>query len=549
MASHFGRVFRDLRLFMAIALAFMLAATGLQAAPFAAYMIDAKSGQVLYEENAQTRLHPASLTKMMTLYIAFEEIQRGNISLDTMVTVSKNAAAQPPSRLGLRSGQKIQLRYLIRAAAIKSANDAAQAIGDYIGGGSSAAFAERMTRTAKAIGMTNSTFKNANGLTAEGHLSTAHDMTILGRRLFYDFPEFYNLFSRRSTDAGIATVNSTNRRFLDGYKGADGIKTGYTVPAGFNLTASAERDGVRLIATIMGGKSTADRNARMMKLLDKGFAMANGNAPENPPPPVDYQGADTALMADAGAKTIKAVVAPTTSLRPPPRPVAHDETTVIATAEAVDDMQDSILGALAEATGTTSETAPATTPDTVVAEAQIADTVEDLAAAPEAVAEVSMSANAPSVEDLTRADDMTMVEDLAIVAPPQGTLQAQAAALDGTLAPETPKRNAPIYDDVQLASADATEIAPEEVVVSLSTSGERHWGINVGRYPSSYDAERVLLQTQLTENATLNSSLRKVVPHAGGYDATFAGLTQEQADLACRRLVARGFECTATGPG
>ncbi|MBL9055596.1 MAG: D-alanyl-D-alanine carboxypeptidase, partial [Rhodobacteraceae bacterium] len=140
------------------------------APPYAAHVMDARTGETLYAENADTRLHPASLTKMMTLYITFEEIERGNLSLDTMVTVSKNAAAQPPSRLGLKAGQKIQVRYLIRAAAVKSANDAAAALGDFIGGNQEK-FANRMTRTAKALGMKNTTFKNANGLTASGHLS------------------------------------------------------------------------------------------------------------------------------------------------------------------------------------------------------------------------------------------------------------------------------------------------------------------------------------------------------------------------------------------
>ena len=558
MASHFGRVFRDIGLYLALALAFVLTATGLHAAPYAAFMIDARSGEVLYAENSDTRLHPASLTKMMTLYIAFEEISRGNISLDSMVTISKHAAAQPPSRLGLRAGQKIQLRYLIRAAAIKSANDAATAIGEFIGGGSEPAFAERMTRTARAIGMDNSTFKNANGLTAKGHLSTAHDLTILGRRLFYDFPQFYNLFSRRSTDAGLATVNNTNRRFLDKYEGADGIKTGYTVPAGFNLTASAERNGKRLIATVMGGTSTDDRNRKMMKLLDKGFAAAPQNAPVNPPPPADYQGADAALMAEAavspGAKTITAVVAPTRSLRPLARPTAvaaaapdaeapvddgmAPDDTALAAAVAVDEMQDSILGALAEATGT------APVPETQVAEAEIASAVEDLSAS--GAAPIQMASADPMLTDPNQTT-MTMVEDMTVIAPPQGTLQAQAAALDGTLGVVKKKRNAPISDEVQVASAEG-QPAAEQVVMSMSTSGDRHWGISVGRYPSSYDAEKVLLKTQLTESATLNQSLRKVVERKGGYEATFAGLTQEQADLACRRLVARGVECTAMGP-
>ena len=171
------------------ALALLLAPLAVLAAPYADYVIDVRTGEVLHEENANTRLHPASLTKMMTLYIAFEAIERGEISLDSKVTISRHAASMPPSKLGLKPGQTIALRYLIRAAAIKSANDAATAIGEAIEG-SEPAFAKRMNRTAKALGMTRTTFANANGLTAKGHLSTAHDMTVLGRHLFYDFPQY-----------------------------------------------------------------------------------------------------------------------------------------------------------------------------------------------------------------------------------------------------------------------------------------------------------------------------------------------------------------------
>src|SRR5690554_6079990 len=148
-----------------------------QAAPFAAVVMDARSGEILHATNHDTRLHPASLTKMMTLYVAFEAIQNGEISLDTRVRVSRRAAREVPSRLGLREGQTIALRYLIRAAALRSGNDAATAIAEAIGG-SVEGFAARMNRTAAAIGMRNTRFHNAHGLTQSGHMSTARDMTI-----------------------------------------------------------------------------------------------------------------------------------------------------------------------------------------------------------------------------------------------------------------------------------------------------------------------------------------------------------------------------------
>jgi D-alanyl-D-alanine carboxypeptidase len=293
-----------------------------QAATFAAYVMDARTGETLFEKNADKPLPPASLTKMMTLYITFQEIEAGRVSLDTMITVSKNAANQAPSRLGLKAGQKIALRYLIRGAAVKSANDCAAAIGDYFAG-SPEKWGKRMTQTAKALGMKHSTFKNANGLPTKGHLSTAHDMSILGRRLFYDFPQYYNIFSRRTTDAGMAKVANTNRKFLDAYEGADGIKTGYTGEAGFNLTASAERSGVRIIATVFGETSTDARNRKMAELLDLGFKTAKPGAAVVKPDAADPEQAlpDDAVVAEDEGEP--AQVAMGSSPRPKKRPATE----------------------------------------------------------------------------------------------------------------------------------------------------------------------------------------------------------------------------------
>jgi len=358
VASLFGRFIRTaFVLFVACAI---LATTPLAAAPFAAIVMDARTGEVLYERNADTRLHPASLTKMMTLYIAFQELEAGRITLDTMVTVSRYAAAQPPSRLGLKPGQRIALRHLIRASALKSANDAAAAIGDAISGDNQA-FAKRMTRTARQLGMDSTTFRNAHGLTAEGHLSTARDMNVLGRHLFYDFPQYYNLFSRRTADAGMATVRNTNTRFLDAYEGADGIKTGFTSAAGFNLTASALRGNKRIIATVFGGTSTANRNARMKELMDVGFAAARNRVREQPPVapgilPEDALPADALIAAaspnidevgaEGGAgKTVRVRGGVTVSLRPKARPRAPAVPAEVAIAMAA-----GVADALAEAT-------------------------------------------------------------------------------------------------------------------------------------------------------------------------------------------------------
>nr|WP_036178644.1 serine hydrolase [Palleronia rufa] len=417
-------------------MALTFSAAAATAAPYAAMVIDARSGEVLHARNADARLHPASLTKMMTLYIAFDAIRRGEISLDTQVQISRFAASEPPSKLGLREGQKIAFRYLVRAAAVKSANDAATAIGEALSG-SESAFARRMTETAQALGMTRTTFRNAHGLTQEGHLSTARDMTNLGRRLLYDFPEYYNLFSRQSTDAGIKTVNNTNRRLLAAYRGADGIKTGYTRAAGFNLVASAERGGERVIATVFGGRSTATRNARVAELLDMGFARAPS-----------YVAVAKPAAPDLGRASGAAVAVVARSLRPTPRP---------ATA------------------------APAPAPVVVASNGAI----------------------------------------------PLTALPAPATAL---VPPARPS------DGLQ-------------VVTRMSSSGGRHWGINIGSFNSRYQAEQVLLQTALTEIGTLDEALRKVVQGNRGWEANFVGMTEDRAQLACRRLQARDMACTPLGPG
>jgi D-alanyl-D-alanine carboxypeptidase len=477
-----------------IAALWMLVAVPLsvRAAPYAALVMDARTGEVLHARNADTRLHPASLTKMMTLYIAFEAIKRGEITLDTDIRVSRNAAAEPPSKLGLKEGQRIKLRYCIRAAAVKSANDCATAIGEAIEG-SEAKFARRMNRTAKALGMTRTTFKNANGLTENGHLSTARDMTLLGRHLLFDYPEYYNLFSRRSTDAGLREVSNTNRRLLDAYKGADGIKTGYTRAAGFNLVASAERGNERVIATVFGGRSSASRNAKVAELLDLGFRRSPSTAPvRKPSSPVYADVEEDRPAPGAAGKTIRLITAVKKSPRPKGRPGAAEPQPVL-----VAGIKDDIREALVEAQSAP-PAKPAATP--VVTPAVTA-------------AAIAASAAAPSTTPKARPDDLVL---------------ASVSASDP----------APVE----------TATAPE-IVTRISTSGGRHWGINVGRYNSRYQAERVLLKTALNEMSTLDGSLRKVIPRSSGYDANFMGLTRETAELACRRLQARNVTCFMIGPG
>jgi len=253
-----------------------------EAAPQASIVMDMRDGKVLRARSADRRLHPASLTKMMTLYLTFEAIRDGRLRLDQKVRVSRHASRQPRSKLYLRAGQRVTVRSLIRAAAIKSANDAAMVLAEAVGG-SERRFARMMTERAKRLGMRNSAFRNPHGLTRRGHYSTARDMAILARHLFFDFPEYYNIFKRRTERAAGKRIWTTNR-LLATYPGADGIKTGYTRAAGYNLAASAHRGNKRILAVVFGARSSGQRARKVARLLDIGFARAQRDVRRAAPP-------------------------------------------------------------------------------------------------------------------------------------------------------------------------------------------------------------------------------------------------------------------------
>ena len=484
------------------------------AAPYAAMVMDARSGEVLHSRNADTRLHPASLTKMMTLYIAFEAIRLGEITLDTKVRISQNAANEPPSRLGLRSGQRIEFRYLIRAAAVKSANDAATAIGEAIAG-SESAFARRMDRTAQALGMTRTTFKNAHGLTQNGHMSTARDMTVMGRRLFYDYPQYYNIFGRRSTNAGLRQVSNTNRRLLGNYRGADGIKTGYTRAAGFNLVASAERGSERIIATVFGGRSGATRNARVAELLDMGFQRAPSRATVRRPALPVY--------GDQPSRTTRAVGAVTRSLRPQPRPIRQpDEGVLLALREGVDD---AVAQAIAEAQATELENQIDEVVNTV---ATLDPPAADLLDGDVELPVPALTANAdpdPTVPDIVPPAE---TERLVIQAPEPG--------------PATPAQPNPGF---RITALDEPE---PRIITRMSSSGPADWTVRISGFANRYMAERALLKVALKEMSTLNTASRSVESRSGSFHAVFSGLTADRARVACARLSAQNVACNAVEP-
>jgi D-alanyl-D-alanine carboxypeptidase len=282
-------------------------------AKYASLVIDSETGRVIHEINADTRNYPASLTKMMTLYLVFGALESELWTLNTQLRVSARAARQPASKLDLRRGQTISVKNAILALVTKSANDVATVIAENLSG-SERGFALKMTVMARKLGMHRTTFRNASGLPHRGQLSTARDMGVLARALIKNYPKYYRYFSTDRFDYRGDSFSNHNK-LLKTYDGVDGIKTGYIRASGFNLVASANRNGQRVIGVIFGGNSPRSRNALMTRLLNLGFKAINKD-----PRPV-YVSGDKAFKTSQYRSRLKA--AAKTKATPPARTEAR----------------------------------------------------------------------------------------------------------------------------------------------------------------------------------------------------------------------------------
>lgn len=260
-----------------IALSFFMAIASFStsaSAGSAQLLLDARTGEVLASENPDSLNHPASLTKMMTLYMTFDAIRRGELSWDSKVPFSKYAASRPPTKLRVKAGDSITVREAVLGMIVQSANDAAAAMAEKLGG-SESQFAEMMTRKARSLGMARTVFVNASGLPDDRQITTARDMSTLGIALLRDFPQEYKLFNTKSFAFRGRTINGHNN-LMYRYKGMDGIKTGYTNASGFNLVSAVKDGNRRVIGVVMGGRSAASRDKIMEKLIAGNIAKASG---------------------------------------------------------------------------------------------------------------------------------------------------------------------------------------------------------------------------------------------------------------------------------
>ncbi len=460
---------------------------------FAAFVIDAKTGKTLYSRNADARRYPASLTKMMTLYLVFEDLKRGKIRLGTPIRVSRFAANQPPSKLGLKPGQTFTVQQGIFALVTKSANDVATAIGEKLSG-SEAAFARRMTLKARQLGMKRTTFKNANGLPNRRQVTTARDMSKLGLALREHFPKQFKYFKTKSYQYGRRRFPNHNK-LLGRVKGVDGIKTGYTRASGFNLVSSVSRGKRRIVAVIMGGKTGRQRNAQMTRIISKYLPKASRGKSRvliaRAKPPSSKKAKKTILAKKQVVKKNTTMPVPKSS---PKRTSNPAPVTVVAT------------------------TLPTAKP--LISKKFIQPGRVEIAHQASAYASTSINASA---------------------------IYARLKEI-GTKSLPLPMPNPKNYDSIVTGSVVAIKkTKPNPVVVSAKRSG---WQIQVGATPNRKSANRLLTKARKKAKTLLASASNYLEPVVKGNStlirARFTGFSSKtKARRACKILKKRKIACLA----
>jgi D-alanyl-D-alanine carboxypeptidase len=295
-----------------------IASSSTQAAPYADIVVDANTGTVLHSTNPDAQRHPASLTKIMTLYLLFEQLEAGKLKLDSQLKVSEEASGQDPTKLGLKPGSTLAVEDAIKGMVTRSANDAAVVVAEAIAG-DEREFAKLMTRTARALGMSNTVYRNASGLPDKDQVTTARDQSTLGRAVQERFPRYYKYFSIRTFTFRGQSISNHNH-LLGKVEGVDGIKTGYINASGFNLVTSVHRGNRYLVAVVMGGSSGGSRDARMRDLISDKIAQASTKR-------------TTSMFAEAG-ETPESKPEPQVAAKPEPKPESKPEPKVAAKAEA-----------------------------------------------------------------------------------------------------------------------------------------------------------------------------------------------------------------------
>jgi len=472
------------------------------AAPNSSIVVDAKTGKVLYSKEPDALRRPASLTKMMTLYLLFGELESGRLTMSSRLKVSAFASRQSPTKLGLKPGSTIAVRDAMLGLITRSANDAAVVIAENLSG-SEAAFAQRMTKTARSIGMSRTTFRNASGLPNDGQWSTARDMATLGRALQDRYPRYYKYFATKSFVYNGRVIRGHNR-LLGRVDGVDGIKTGYTNASGYNLVSSVKRDNRALVATVMGGNTGAARDKQMATMLEKYLPVAYAGPAKSRSL---FARAQNAPAADVETEVAVAAPAPVPTARP------SRVETILATA-----MPLAKPLPLAEAV-------PIPTPAPV----QVADAEDE--------EPVSVQAYAAEPIEPAAARGPRMVFQTGPAGKPIARPSVKTAA---------------IVQPVPTADDDAGDSFTGSITASDAPTAEIDdgWKIQIAAAPDQDGAKLMLDRAKSKAGKMLASATPSVEPVAKGsstlYRARFAGFdNKDQARAVCAYLTKRDVSCLA----
>lgn len=492
----------------------------------ASMVIDANTGTVLHNQAADEPCYPASLTKMMTLYMTFELIEMGRLDYTTKIKMTEEGAAAAPSKLELEPGEEITVLDAIKALVTKSANDVAVALAQQIAG-SEVNFARLMTRKAREIGMAHTTFRNASGLPDPEQVTTPRDMLTLALHLQDDFPRHYTLFATRTFTYAGHTYRNHNT-LLTRYRGTDGIKTGYTRASGFNLISSVRRDGKHVVGAVFGGETARSRNVRMQSLLNAALAKASRQITRKPAP-VLVARAPQPARARPPRQLVDAAIEKQSTPPPPPGPATPAPTRERETSIAVAKVRRVLIGA-------------------------------DARAATPAQSEIAQPAPGPVFAVAGTAGSSTPLPRFAPLAPAafDGTPQAQPSSGLG-LPPSTLSAQAADLERDAPSPAPALALAPSpQEVASISPRAESRpqgkakaargpFEIQIGAYSDSADAERHMAAARQRTNGMLDPYRAIAIPaHSGTnqlYRARFRGFDSAAANETCAQLKRMQIDC------
>jgi D-alanyl-D-alanine carboxypeptidase len=527
----------------------------------AAIVVDANTGTVLHEQLADAPRHPASLTKMMTLYIVFEEIEQGRLSYTSKIPISARAASVAPSKLNLEPGEEIELLDAVKALIVKSANDVAVAVAEHIGG-SEAGFVRMMNEHARRMGLDRTVFTNASGLPDAAQVTSARDMVTLAMRLSDDFPRQYQLFSLKSFDFRGKTYR-THNSLLRGFPGVDGVKTGYTRASGYNLVSSVQRDGKHVVAALFGGVTATTRNAHMRSLLFRALQRASSErtrkpptpltAPaRTPPSPVASSAEPQTVWKTETRKALRPAAAPQAP-KPPRGPASRDPETPAPsaaaprpeTAEAPPSPRISMAKVRA-VTLAPDGTAPVPAEQSIRVEPKL-----DLMALREAISSAAEGAadeppgpneGAPAtIEDIiTRGDPAPPLDRL----PP--TPGAETRRLASSPGSKAIADAAPSPPAVAATAPPSPSKAPARTTLAAAPVGHGY-EIQIGAYASAAEAENRLAFARSRAGGLLDGHTPLTLPVQKGdrqiFRARFGGFGEDGASNACLELRRLAIDC------